>query len=180
MIKKYKYSFNMFPYIWSARYATNADVLDLGCGEGYCLVPLSVFAKSITGIDRNRSQYGKPTLDICRENQYFCPATFIEKDLEKEEIGINCDVCLAFEILEHLENPEKVVAEMSKRCKWFIFSVPKNYPETAHKQMFYSLEDAKKLVEPHFKNIDWYYFRNGHISKTPFDVTQRFIGVCSN
>ena len=180
-MKHWKYSFNMCAYAWASRYCGKANVMDLGCGIGCGMIVVSMVAKSIIGVDREKDQGGRPSLIQARKNIYFCPIQFVIRDLETERVGLDCDVCIAFEVLEHLKNPEFVLEEMSKRCKLFIFSIPREYGTTlGHKQIFHNLEDVKKLVSPFFKKIEWFWFRNGYVSMKPFDNTQRFIGVCSN
>lgn len=96
-------------------------VLDAGCGEGFSIVKLSrnKIGKQITGIDNSKEAIllGKkmyPQLDISQGNIYelnFDSNTF--------------DLVICTEVLEHLENPVKALAELKRVSKkYLVFSVP--------------------------------------------------------
>ncbi len=153
--------------------------LDLGCGEGYCLIGVSLIAKEIVGIDQETNEFGKMVEQTFLSNHYFCPAIFKRKNLEEELIDESCDVCFAFEFLEHIKNPEFVL-EQIKNVPLFVFSLPHNAVCRYHKQNFISKEQVENLIGKYFKKIEWWYLRHGVLQKQPFNYPARYIGICSN
>jgi len=94
-------------------------------------------------------------------------------DLEKEKLNEEFEVCLAFEVLEHIDNPKEVVEQM--KGKLLIFSVPHAYPHRLHKTDYYSLEDVKQLV-PDWQ-VEWYYLSGTNITQSVPEKIDRYIGV---
>jgi len=178
-VKKYVYSEHLMLYSWASRFVSGKKVLDLGCGEGYCLIGVSLIAKEIVGIDMGINEFGRNVGHTFETNTYYCPTTFKKKNLEKELIDESCDVCFAFEFLEHIENPDFVL-EQIKNVPLFIFSLPHNAPARQHKQVFISKQQVEDLIGKYFKNIDWWYLRHGVLQKQPFTSPARYIGICSN
>lgn len=94
-------------YLLAASLTQEADVLDIGSGEGYGAAALARLARSVIGLDSDRAAVEharrRYVLDGLRfsagraESLPFPDATF--------------DVCVAFEVIEHLESPEAMVRE---------------------------------------------------------------------
>lgn len=147
-------------------------MLDIGCGEGFGLLITSMFASKVTGLD-----FSPRAVRIASSQRYLCPGEIKQFDLENEIIEEDFDICIAFEVLEHINNPKEVVERMRQLGKTLIFSVPHAYPHKLHKTDFYSLEDAQKLV-PNWK-VEWYYLDGSNIvKKKPININ-RYIGVAT-
>ena len=92
-------------------------VLDAGCGEGFVLSRLS--EKHLVGVDISRgalsvARQNSPGASLACGDVYQMPFKFQ-----------NFDLVMAMEVLEHLREPEKAIAEISRLSKRYcLFSVP--------------------------------------------------------
>ncbi len=92
-------------------------VLDAGCGEGFVLSRLN--EKRLVGVDISRGALGmarhnSPGTSLACGDIYHMPF--------KPQ---NFDLVMAMEVLEHLREPEKAIAELSRLSKRYcLFSVP--------------------------------------------------------
>jgi len=176
---------NMLTYAWVCQFLAvkyGYKMADLGAGRGDGAMILSHFAKSIDIIDGHDGQ-----LKLARRNDYFCPVKFIKMDLEKESPTDEYDAIVAMEILEHLENPEKLVKDISKKCKLFIFSIPWNCPthhrpnwqwHQVHKRIFITKGDVMEMLGGNFDEVTLYYERKTIFSTKPFKAPSRIVGIC--
>ncbi len=97
------------------------SILDVGCGEGFTLKKLEEkkIGKKAEGIDYSNDaiKIGKkiyPELTLSKGDVY---------DLKYPDNSFDLVICT--EVLEHLEDPAKAVAEMRRvTSKYIIFSVP--------------------------------------------------------
>lgn len=94
-------------YLFAARLARGKRVIDLGCGAGYGSAELARTATSVLGIDLSndavdwaRTQYPQSNI---RFEQASCEATPAQ--------DASIDLAVAFEVIEHLEQPEKLLVE---------------------------------------------------------------------
>ena len=180
---------NMVTYAWACQFLiikNGYTMADLGAGRGDGAMIMSHFTKSIDLYDGHEGQ-----LQLSKRHPYFCPTEYILMDLEKDAPTKEYDVIICFETLEHLKNPERLVREVSKKCKLFIFSIPHNSPTThkrhyhrkwhqVHKQIYRNEDDVKKMLGDNFDEVTLYQERSGKIRKGKFKVPHRYIGVCKN
>lgn len=150
-------------------------VMEVGCGEGYGLQLMSMFALSITGLD-NSPKF----LRRAHTKQYHCPHTLLKWDLDKELPDLtDIDVLVATEVLEHIKEPEKLVKHCADHGVTLLFSIPHNAPHPLHLHVYMNPEEAKALVVPYYSTIEWFTLRNGIVQKDfPFVSPERYIGVC--
>jgi SAM-dependent methyltransferase len=103
-------------YAWALRACEGRRVVDLGCGAGYGTVILSSFARSVVGLDVSedavelaRSLY--PSID-------FRVASLVEDELPE------ADIAVCFEVLEHLEAPERALERFFETYPRVLLSLP--------------------------------------------------------
>lgn len=137
---------------------------------------MSYLAKDITGWD-----ISDEALEYAKTLAYYCPVKFEKVDLDKPIDGRKFDVCITFETLEHLKEPERFVAWVEKNCKTFIFSVPNPKYEADNKFHLHDFDFDKldKFIKPYFRDIKW-LGQNESINITTLkspDLAKFFIGV---
>jgi 2-polyprenyl-3-methyl-5-hydroxy-6-metoxy-1,4-benzoquinol methylase len=92
-------------------------VLDAGCGEGFVLSRLS--EKRLVGVDISLG-----ALSVARQNSpgaSLACCNIYQMPFKSQ----NFDLVMAMEVLEHLREPEKAIAEISRLSKRYcLFSVP--------------------------------------------------------
>lgn len=130
-------------YNFAIKYCKGKKVLDASCGSGYGTEILKAY-----GVDNSRE-----AIEYAKENY---KGEFEVCDLNKDFPDMNFDVCVSFETIEHLENPDIFLKNVSKHCKHFICSIPLNCPSRFHKKV-YTEKQAKDLIKKYFDKVDWFY-----------------------
>ncbi len=89
-------------YTFAARYARGKRVLDAGCGAGYGMARLAACARLVIGIDNalEALDAAGPQLPLVRGDCRALPFP-----------AASFDLVVAFEVIEHLEEAEKLLAE---------------------------------------------------------------------
>lgn len=98
-------------------------ICEFGCGEGYVTSRLGKAfpGKKITGTD-----YSDQIVDYAREHNSTSNITYKVKDVYEISERDKADLILCCEVLEHLEEPERAVANLAKATSRFaIISVPR-------------------------------------------------------
>lgn len=155
------YILTLSRYQLVCEYAKGKIVLDAGCGSGYGADKLiRCGAKKVYAVDNNSE-----SIKYCRSHYRQKNLEFLQGDVAKLDFPNNFfDLIVAFEIIEHLKGPQKVIAEFYRILKpggRLILSTPNKgiyspgtkkpfYP--FHVQEFY-LEDLKKLLN-NFQNLE--------------------------
>jgi SAM-dependent methyltransferase len=109
-------------YRFAARFTAGVAVLDMGCGAGYGSAEMPA-AKSITGIDISADAVKYATDKFSREGVKFLIAPCEAVPLPDAAF----DVITAFEVIEHLENWNALLAEAGRLLRpggLFIVSTP--------------------------------------------------------
>ncbi len=172
--KKAIYADHLACYLFASRLINGRSVLELGCGEGYGAQMMSLFSSAYLGLD-----FSHRNIEIAKKKQMYCPSGFALLDLEKETLPAPpADLVVAFEVLEHIDNPESVLQQIVAQEQDFIFSVPHNDAHPWHKRVYESIEDVEKIV-PKNTPVTWYSLRGGHIIEGAVREPQRYIGVSS-
>jgi 2-polyprenyl-3-methyl-5-hydroxy-6-metoxy-1,4-benzoquinol methylase len=136
-------------------------VLDVGCGNGVGSEIYASNALKVHGIDYSEEVIKSATKDFGDENFL----TFERVDLNRRFSLDNYDVAIAFEVLEHLDNPSKTLDRLLPSIgRLFIFSVP--IGETVgenpyHKQAFVDYNTPKKLMEGREGWREFHSYRQG-------------------
>ena len=124
-------------YAWAMRYTAGRRVVDLGCGTGYGSYMLSWVARHVTGveIDAKASVFA---------GQHFQAGNLAWRRMDLMNPGAlpKADVYVAFEVLEHLDDPRVVIAALDAPLVW---SVPVRSVEKYH-QHVYSIAQIRALV----------------------------------
>ncbi|MFC1656449.1 class I SAM-dependent methyltransferase [Patescibacteria group bacterium] len=142
-------------YKWVNKFTKNKIILDAGCGSGYGTdMLISGGAKKVYGVDINSK-----SIEFCKKHYSQKNLVFSEGDLEKLKFPDKFfDCVVAFEVIEHVQNCPKALAEFYRILKpggVLVFSTPNKkiyspgtkkpfYP--FHYQEFY-LEDIKTLLK---------------------------------
>jgi len=136
-MKKFAHSFggHIERYSYALPHVYRRSVLDIGSSDGFGSHLLSYCADNITLCDISAKRLDEAK----RWHKFFAPAFFVQTDLEKDFPEGTWDVIVAFEVLEHLANPELAVENVAKHLKpngTFIFSVPHMVENHEHKTLF--------------------------------------------
>jgi len=107
--------------VWGAMMSPQR-VLDFGCGNGVLTYWMHChgFGKEIVGIDVSTTAIEFATRQFGRSGLTF--RTF-SADVGFAGLG-TFDVVVASHVLEHLERPERVLAEVSTLAEWLVLEVP--------------------------------------------------------
>lgn len=146
-LKKYKYK----------------SLIDIGCGEGFVLQKFSPEGK-VVGIDTSQE-----ALKLAKKN--FPRAIYKKANIYKIPFPKSSfDVALCLEVIEHLDNPDRGLKEVSRVAKNAIISVPESLvfrtlnlarlknisllgEDPEHMQRF-TKTTFRKLLERYFKKVD--------------------------
>jgi SAM-dependent methyltransferase len=97
-------------YEFARQFCAGRDVLDAGCGVGYGSAHLAETARRVVGVDID------PEAIAYARNRYAGPKVeFVEADVSALPFGDSSfDVACAFEAIEHVPEPERLVAELRR------------------------------------------------------------------
>lgn len=138
-------------YLFASRLAARKRVLDIACGAGYGAECLARTAASVTAIDlapdaaaAARQAYGSPSISFLAADARRLP--FPDSSF---------DLIVAFEVIEHLENPADLLAEARRLLApggQFVVSTPN--------RLYYA--ETRKLSGPnpyHVRELEFDEFR---------------------
>ena len=149
-------------YRLAERYVNDKEILDMGCGAGYGTHSLSKLARGILGVDLSEeavayagSRYQAPNLRYETGDVTALPY----------EDG-SFEAAISFEVIEHLEHPEALVAEAKRLLKddgVFVVSTPdrqtysnnRSLVNRHHLSEMYPLE-FRELLERSFEHVQIY------------------------
>lgn len=138
-------------YLFASRLASRKRVLDIACGAGYGAECLARTAASVTAIDlapdaaaAARQSYGAPSINFLAADARRLPFP-----------DASFDLIVAFEVIEHLDNPEELLTEARRLLApggQFVVSTPN--------RLYYA--ETRKLSGPnpyHVHELDFIEFR---------------------
>ena len=170
-------------YYFAKRFVKHKEVLDLGCGEGYGCSILLQDANSVTGIDKDEETIHHAKKKYAQDNIEFLTGSITQIPIEGEAIF---DVITCFEVLEHIEDQEKLLKEVKRLLKpsgIFIVSTPNKTAFTDeerspfHKKEL-ELSEFKKLLQTEFKETEFFYqslFLTSNIWKDQSSRIQEYV-----
>lgn len=148
----------LFACDYLKEHSMTENVLDIACGTGYGCYLLSKQIKNVVGIDKNieevAPQYKKDNI------------IFIKQDIDKVDLTSTYQAIICFETLEHVNNPNRLLKQISKSLTskgFFLLSIPNakyekldedgNNLDIYHKTIF-KLDDLLDQLKNDFKIID--------------------------
>jgi SAM-dependent methyltransferase len=137
-------------------YCAGRSVLDAGCGEGYGAALLAGVAARVVGVDRSpralvhaRARWGRDRL------------VFVCADLERlGALGCRFEVVCNFQVIEHLEAPERLLRELSDHLVpggQLILTTPNrltSFSPNPYHVREYTGEELAALLGPYFTTVD--------------------------
>lgn len=162
-------------YAFALPYCYRKSVLDAGCQIGWGGNIISYVANSITFSDIN-----KKYTDFAASMRHMCPTDYVVSDFEKDFPKGKWDTILAFEVIEHLENPEIFLSNVAKALNpdgKLVFSVPHMVANHEHKHV-YDSDTIKSLIEKYFTIIEFYEQDKNPITLGPmYGDLKCYVGV---
>ncbi len=135
-------------YEFACEVTPKMRVLDFGCGAGYGSAMLARQAAHVTAVDTDPF-----SLELARERHCnYRNLVFTEPHWDFDPF----DACVAFEVLEHIDDPAAFVANV--KARHLIASVPvipTCYFNPFHKHDF-TVESFRALLETRF-DIKWWW-----------------------
>lgn len=170
-MKKPTYVPHLAVYNWAGQFCYGKRVLDLGSGDGYGMLVLSVYAKSLIGIDDSQVAFERAS-----RMSPLCPRILVHGDVTQASAFLDrVDVITAFEIIEHIDNPIEFCKTLPGNGRKIIFSVPHAYPHALHKTNYYSEADVAALFPGLV--IEWYYLTGTNIVKEKPAKFERYVCI---
>ncbi len=147
-------------YMWAAHIVGGRKVLDLGSGEGFGAAILSESAEQVVGVDLDEQTVEHSKLNYGGANLEFRVGTALDlSDFEPGSFG----AVVAFEIIEHVQDQERVLAEIARVLSddgVLVVSTPDRrlYSEaTGQRNPFHehelTLEELQELLTEHFPHV---------------------------
>jgi len=92
----------------------NINILDLGCGGGLVSEPLARLGANVTGID-----FVKQNIEVAKLHAKISKLNikYIQKNIKGLKINKKFDIILVLEVLEHLDNWEKLIFNIKENLK---------------------------------------------------------------
>jgi SAM-dependent methyltransferase len=147
-------------YEFARPYCVGKHVLDAGCGVGYGSAFLGETARSVLGVDLSSE-----AIDYARARYGSGNVVFAVDDLK----ALGCvdgefDVVVAFEVIEHLPQPERFVAEARRVLKpdgLLVVSTPRaahgqEQPENPFHEREFTPDEFERLLHGSFGRVEVY------------------------
>lgn len=130
---------HQFRYNFAKIFVKNKVVIDLGCGVGYgTFVLAKARAKKVYGIDIDNDAIEYAKSHYCDKN-----ITYNVRDALKSKFPSRvADIIIAFEVIEHVNNPKKFLEEAARLLKpngIFIMSTP-------HQSMVFYVGNREEIL----------------------------------
>jgi SAM-dependent methyltransferase len=156
--ENYWFRRHLVVYEWIARRCAGLRVVDMACGEGYGSEVLARHAREVTGVDANPEAYEHARLKYTRPGLRFV-RNMIELHSEP------CDAVVFLQTIEHVKEPERVLAHFKAMAPVAYVSTPNLLtlaPEGAEKSgnpwhlREYRATEFRALCESVYDKVDIY------------------------
>jgi len=145
-------------YDFVKQFCANKVVLDAACGVGYGSYYFAEVAKEVIGVDISEESIIYAKEHYQRENIQFKPMDVHNLEFCDKYFDVVC----SFETLEHLDYPEKYLAEVKRvlnKGGIFIISTPHakrttSKPKRPYHKVEFSKNDFQGLLKKHFSNVE--------------------------
>jgi SAM-dependent methyltransferase len=104
-------------YEWVTERVAGLEVVDMACGEGYGADVLARRARRVTGVDANPEAYAHARA------KYTRPGVSFVRDLIETYIE-PCDAIVFLQTIEHVKEPDKVLAHFKAMASTVYVSTP--------------------------------------------------------
>jgi SAM-dependent methyltransferase len=104
-------------YEWIAERCAGLEVVDMACGEGYGTDVLARRARTVTGVDANPDAYEHASAKYSRAGVRFV------RDLIETYVQ-PCDAIVFLQTIEHVKEPQKVLAHFKEMAGTVYVSTP--------------------------------------------------------
>jgi SAM-dependent methyltransferase len=154
--ENYWYRRHLAVYEWIGARCGGLRVADLACGEGYGSAVLARTATEVVGVDAN------PEAHAHASARYSRPGLRFERTLV-EEFGEPVDAIVFLQTIEHIHEPEALLARFAEAAPVSYVSTPNRLtlaPEGTEKSdnpwhlREYTAAEYRELLEPHFSRVE--------------------------
>jgi len=154
--ENYWFRRHLVVYEWIAQRVRGLRVADLACGEGYGVDVLARAAAEAVGVDANPEAHEHARLRYQRRNLRF------ERRLV-EEFDEPCDAITFLQTIEHVDDPEALLARFARIAPIAYISTPNRLtlaPPGAEKSenpwhlREYTLAEYRDLLQPDFARVE--------------------------
>jgi len=148
----------MAAYRKALEYVEGRHVLEIGCGEGIGASVLAERASSVIAVD-----YSEKALQVARENYGAGKIEFTA--MKAPPIGLDdcsLDAVVCFQMIEHLERPEELVAEIKRVVRYDspALLATLNKEETPSENPYhlheFTASEFEGLLKAHFDSVEMY------------------------
>jgi len=146
----YEVKVNLDRYLYAMKHIAGESVIELGCGAGLGTYLYSLVASRVTAYD-----YSQAALTLTARYPYDSnKVRLVKQDLITNAPIEPADVCVAIEFLEHILEPETILAALD--VKKLVFALPLDsmristwhrYPIRPKEE---GIEDVKRLIGRNF------------------------------
>lgn len=138
-------------YMEAMEYIKGKIVVDVGSGNLFGTFLLSLVAEHVYGIDL----YHPLELDDPKYRLPFQSKTtkIMQMDLESEPVDMTADVCVAIELIEHLEHPGFFLSNL--KAKAIFFTIPCYGDRNPFHKIQYDEQKAAELIRAHFPELTY-------------------------
>ena len=147
-------------YEFARQFCDGRDVLDAGCGVGYGSAFLAETARRVVGVDVDAE-----AIAYARERYGAANVEFVQADVEALPFdGASFDVACAFEAIEHVPEPQRLVSELRRVIRAggvCVLSTPRvERTSTGSANPFHTVElapaDLERLLRAQFEDVELY------------------------
>ena len=160
---RHKYTYEFVKDLVQAK-----TVLDIGCGAGYGCKILAGSAMNVVGVDRDPR-----AIAYSREHSAAPNLTFLEGETGRLMFDRKFDVCLSFQLIEHLTSPVDFIQEMKRWTNprgQVLISTPNSKvglhgkPDNPFHVSEMTYEEFRRVIEGSFRS--WKIIGIGYASKS--------------